>query len=181
MEEETGMSKKHILGFKFIILFIFWILLSIWALDHNYPGQFNALHLTQGLVASAIVVYLLRDLILHGEKLHIKFLRAIPYVFWELWQIVLANIDVAYRVLHPKLPINPLIIEFYVPYKGDMTKTWLANSITLTPGTITILVEGRRFIVHALDKSFADPLLIDQTMQRKLMHVFMEGDYDSST
>ncbi len=175
------MNRRNILIFKFFILFAFWVLLSLWVLDPNYPGKFDALHIVKGLIASIIVVYLLRDLILHGEKIHIKFLRAIPYVVWELWQIVLANIDVAYRVLHPKMPINPLIVEFYVPYKGDMTKTWLANSITLTPGTITILVDDQRFIVHALDKSFADPLLIDQTMQKKLMHVFMEGDYDSSS
>ncbi len=175
------MNRRNILLFKFLILFVFWILLSMWALDHNYPGQFNAIHIAQGLIASAIVVYVLREMILHGEKIHVKLFRAVPYVFWELWQIILANIDVAYRVLHPKMPIDPLLIEFHVPYKGDMTKTWLANSITLTPGTITILVEGQRFIVHALDKSFTDSLLIDQTMQKKLMHVFMEGENDSTS
>ena len=105
-----------------------------------------------------------------------KTLRLLLYIPWELWQIVLANFDVAYRVLHPKMPIDPRIIEFDTTLRSDFALTTLANSITLTPGTITIDVEPERgrFLVHAIASKAADALLVDQTMQKKVAHVYME-------
>ena len=155
--------------FTFCVMAAFWILLS---------GIFDAFHLISGLVCCAIVAVISHDLLVNGkrEKWLLKSLRLIMYIPWELWQIVLANIDVAYRVLHPKMPIDPLIIEFETNLRGELSLLTLANSITLTPGTITILVEPERgkFWVHAIAKEPADALLVDQTMQRKVAHVFME-------
>ncbi len=65
-------------------------------------------------------------------------------------ELVAANIEVAKLVLHPALPINPQIIRFKTRLKKPITKVLLANSITLTPGTLTIDVQGDEFIVHAL-------------------------------
>jgi multicomponent Na+:H+ antiporter subunit E len=155
----------------FCIMAMFWILLS---------GIFDAFHLISGLVCCAIVSIISYDLLVSGksEKKLLKSLRLLLYIPWELWKIVLANIDVAYRVLHPKMPIDPLVIEFETTLRGDFSLATLANSITLTPGTITILVEPKRgkFWVHALAKGPADTLLVDQTMQRKVAHVFMETE-----
>ncbi len=154
---------------SFGIMAAFWILLS---------GIFDAFHLISGLVCCSIVSIISHDLLVKGksEKKLLKSLRLIIYVPWELWQIVLANIDVAYRVLHPKMPIDPLIIEFETTLRGEFSLVTLANSITLTPGTITILVEPERgaFLVHAIAKEPAEALLVDQTMQKKVAHVFME-------
>nr|MCR5853382.1 Na+/H+ antiporter subunit E [Methanophagales archaeon] len=108
------------------------------------------------------------------EKVLTKAYRFIFYVPWLLWQIILANFDVAYRVLHPKMPINPRIIEFDTTLRGDVSRTTLANSITLTPGTITIEVKGSRFWVHAIADKAAEALLVDKTMQKKVAYVFME-------
>ncbi len=159
------------LGFliTFCVMFLFWIILS---------GLFGAFHLIAGILSSALVALISHDLLAKGKSDHllIKSWRLLCYIPWELWQIVLANIDVAYRVLHPKMPIDPRIFEFETPLRGDWALTTLANSITLTPGTITIQVEPEKgkFQVHAIAREPADALLLDQTMQKKVAHVFME-------
>jgi len=153
----------------FSIMALFWILLS---------GIFDAFHLISGLICCTIVAFLSHDLLVKGrsQKKLLKSLRLILYIPWELWQIVLANIDVAYRVLHPEMPIDPRIIEFETSLRGEFSQVTLANSITLTPGTITISVEPElgRFKVHAIAKEPADALLVDKTMQNKVAYVFME-------
>ena len=153
----------------FVILFLFWILLS--------PDSFDAFHLIAGVICCGIVTLMSHDLLVGGsdEEFIVKSLRLFRYIPWEFWQIVLANIDVrAYRVLHPKMPIDPLIIEFETPLRSDFSLVTLANSITLTPGTITISVEPEKgtFRVHAIAKEPADALLVDQTMQKKVAEVF---------
>ena len=164
----TG-EKSFGIVITFCILFFFWILLS---------GLFDAFHLLAGVVCSAIVAFLSHDLLVKGrsEKILLKSFKLLIYIPWEFWQIVLANLDVAYRVLHPKMPIDPRVIEFETTLRGDFALVTLANSITLTPGTITILVEPEKgkFWVHAIAKEPADSLLVDQTMQRKVADVFME-------
>lgn len=153
----------------FSVMFLFWILLSC---------LLDAFHLLLGVVCSAIVAFTSHDLLVKGrsQKILLKSLKLLLYIPWEFWQIVLANLDVAYRVLHPKMPIDPRVIEFETTLRGDFALVTLANSITLTPGTITILVEPERgnFWVHAIAKKPADSLLLDQTMQRKVADVFME-------
>ena len=153
----------------FCATFLFWLLLS---------GFFDAFHLIIGGICSAIVALISHDLLVRGkgEKMVLKSFRLLLYIPWELWQIVLANFDVAYRVLHPKMPIDPLVIEFETSLRGDFALATLANSITLTPGTITIFVEPEkgRFWVHALAKEHANAHLVDKTMQRKVANVYME-------
>lgn len=169
-EAMMGFEKGSSMVITFFIMGIFWLLLS---------GIFDAFHIISGFICCLIVTLLSHDLLVKGKSQRkvLKSIRLILYLPWELWQIVLANIDVAYRVLHPRMPIAPRIIEFDTTLRGDFSIVTLANSITLTPGTITILVEPEkgRFLVHAIAKESADALLVDQTMQKKVAHVFMEG------
>lgn len=162
-------GKRFGILLTFCIMSLFWVLLS---------GMFDAFHLIAGLICCFIVTFLSHDLLVKGrsEKKLLKSIRLALYIPWEFWQIVLANIDVAYRVLHPRMPIDPLIIEFETSLRGEFSLITLANSITLTPGTITILVEPERgkFWVHAIAKEPGDALLVDQTMQKKVADVFME-------
>lgn len=72
----------------------------------------------------------------------------IAYLFYFLWQLIKANIDVAFRVLHPKLPIEPGIVRVKTHLKTRLGRLLLANSITLTPGTITVETDGDNFYVH---------------------------------
>jgi multicomponent Na+:H+ antiporter subunit E len=79
-----------------------------------------------------------------------KFLAYLPWLFL---QIIVANLQVAWVVLHPKLPISPKLVNFKTGLKRPIAKLALANSITLTPGTVTVDVNGEDFEVHALMKS----------------------------
>ncbi len=151
----------------FCVLLLFWLLLS---------GIFDAFHVIAGIICSAIIALSSHDLLVKGkgEKMLSKSFRFVIYLGWELWQIVLANFDVAYRVLHPKMPMDPQIIEFDTSLRSDFALVTLANSITLTPGTITIDIKDGKFLVHAIAKKPADALLVNKTMQNKVADVYME-------
>jgi multicomponent Na+:H+ antiporter subunit E len=70
------------------------------------------------------------------------------YLLVLLWEIVKANLDVAYRVIHPRMPIKPGIVVIRTGLTSDVAKMILANSITLTPGTFTLDVTGDRLLIH---------------------------------
>jgi multicomponent Na+:H+ antiporter subunit E len=79
----------------------------------------------------------------------VKFIFVYMFVF--IWQLLLANIDVARRVLSPTIPLNPGIVKVKTKLKGDFGKLTLANSITLTPGTLSIDFDGDELFVHTVD------------------------------
>jgi len=79
----------------------------------------------------------------------LKFLFIYIPVF--IWKLILANLDVARRVLSPKIPLNPGIVKVKTDLKGDLGKLTLANSITLTPGTLSIDVVDDYIYVHTVD------------------------------
>lgn len=70
------------------------------------------------------------------------------YLVVPFWEIVKANFDVAFRVVHPKMPIRPGIVIIETGLKSDIAKMILANSITLTPGTFTVDVAGDKLLIH---------------------------------
>ena len=81
------------------------------------------------------------------------FLIYLPYfLFWCVW----ANLDVALRVIHPDIPIRPGIVKVKTTLKGEMAKTFLANSITLTPGTLTIDIDGQDLYIHWINIETGD-------------------------
>ncbi len=65
-----------------------------------------------------------------------------------LWECIKANMDVAYRVLHPKMPIKPGIVKVKTKLKTDIAKTFLANSITMTPGTLSVDIKDEFLYIH---------------------------------
>jgi multicomponent Na+:H+ antiporter subunit E len=85
---------------------------------------------------------------------------------WLLWQIVLANIDVAKRILDPRLPISPTMITLKPTQRSEIGQVIYANSITLTPGTITTSLSDGVLEVHALTRENADALLAGDMDQR---------------
>jgi len=125
-----------------IIYFVLWLLLT-WSLD------------VQGLLAGAVLAILFA-LILSGllpqrvERLFspVRWFWAIAHLLSLMLWIVVANFDVLYRVVHPNLPIRPGIVKVKTTLKTDEAKTFLANSITLTPGTLTIDVIDDWLYVH---------------------------------
>jgi len=101
-------------------------------------------------------------------------IRFIKYLPWLIYQIVLANVHVAKVALHPKMNdlIDPHIIRFKTKLKRDISLVTFANSITLTPGTITILIRDGYYLVHSLDMKVAGDL--PGEMEERVAHIFME-------
>lgn len=86
-------------------------------------------------------------------KKTLYFLLYIPVFFWEM---IRANFDVAYRVVHPKMPIRPGIIQIKTSLKSDIAKLILGNSITLTPGTLTIEIVKDNLLIHWINVKTED-------------------------
>lgn len=124
-----------------IVLFAFWLILS---------PKYDAVHISMGAFSAMFIAQYTRPLFRDTEWSSLIHPRFLAYVPWLLWQIVIANFQVAYAVLHPRLPIDPCMVKIKTGLKRPVAKLALANSITLTPGTITVDVDADEFEVHAL-------------------------------
>ena len=152
----------------FGILIILWFVLS---------GHFDLFHVSAGFLCSGLIAFLSHDLLFHD--LHWRLggghvLRFIGYLPWLFYQIVLANLHVAKMVLHPKMPIDPRIIEFRTKLKSELAVTTMGTSITLTPGTITADVSDGKFCVHALTQKVTDDLLSGE-MENRIAAIYREA------
>ena len=134
------MKSKIIL---FIVAFVVWCLLT-WIPD----GQ----HLFVGIFAALLVAILAGDLFVTRPHTLTHPLRywyfLVYYLPVFLWECLKANLDVAYRVLHPQLPIKPGIVKIKTNLKSDAGLTFLANSITLTPGTMSVDIDKENGIIY---------------------------------
>ena len=133
------------------ILVVFWLLLS---------GHYTLMLISFGVGSSALVVYLaLRmDVVDHeGVPLQLGG-RFWLYLPWLMKEIFVANVAVAKVILHPKLPISPITVIFHGSQKTDIGRFIYANSITLTPGTISLDLRDDTILVHALTAEAAADL-----------------------
>ena len=150
-----------------IAMFIFWILLS---------GEFTFILITSGVVASLITAYLSHDIFVGKADLKTetgRVFKFIVYIPWLLWEIILANVEIAYLVLNPKPLVDPQIVRFKNDLKTDLGIVTLAHSITLTPGTVTVEANREEFIIHAIWQKSAEGI-IGGEMQRKVKKI--EGE-----
>jgi len=85
-----------------------------------------------------------------------KFYFFIVYILVLFYEIIKANLDVALRIIRPSLPINPGVVIIKTSLKSDIAKTILANSITLTPGTFTLDIQGDKLLIHWIDVEATD-------------------------
>jgi multicomponent Na+:H+ antiporter subunit E len=166
---QEGKRSGFAYGATFIIMLGFWCLLS---------GKFDPLHLGLGVLSSALVSYFSADLLFSGP-LTGRTIRAafgiLGYLPWLLYQIWRAALHVLYLSFHPRMLelIDPQVIRFRSRLKSDLAQVAFANSITLTPGTITIYVNFHRdFSVHAIDRFSAEGL--PGEMERRIAHAFGE-------
>lgn len=106
------------------------------------------------------------------------FFRSLLYVPWLLWEIAVSNLHVAYLVLHPRLPVAPTLVEFDTSLQSETAQVMLAQSITLTPGTVTVDISGGRFIVHCLSAKSRQGM-VDGSIQRKIAGIFSESAPES--
>ncbi|MFH1757459.1 MAG: Na+/H+ antiporter subunit E [Pseudomonadota bacterium] len=93
------------------------------------------------------------------------------YLPWLFTEIFLANLHVAYLVLHPRMPIRPQIIRFRTRLESDFALVTLANSIPLTPGTITLDIQDGSFFVHVLSQKGVEDLQRGR-MEARVARVF---------
>ena len=154
--------------YTFLILSGFWVLLS---------GKFDAFHLSLGFICCLLVSYLSHDLLFDRAKrgrncsIPVRFFFYLP---WLILEIVRANFHVARLALSPRLKeeIDPKIVTFKTRLKSELARVTLANSITLTPGTITVKVLGDEFHVHAISRKTAEGL--PGGMEKRIAKVFGE-------
>lgn len=140
----------------FVLGFIIWVLLT-------WPFKAEGIDwqvIIAGVFASAVTAILFHELL---PKEHHVFISPVR-VFWFLlyipvffYYIFLANLDVVYRALHPKMPINPGIVKIKTKLKTESGITALANSITLTPGTLTVdLTDDGYLYIHWINVRSSD-------------------------
>ncbi len=145
-----------------LVLFIFWIVLS---------GKLDLFHLGAGALAAAGVAYMTCYLYAMNPPVGpigrhpffaVPWLRLVLYLPWLTWQIIVASVQVAVVVLNPSMKIAPTLFRFRHELPHNLARAMLANSITLTPGTVTIDVHGDEFLVHALNQQSAEALQTSQ-------------------
>jgi multicomponent Na+:H+ antiporter subunit E len=138
-------------------LYLTLVLFGVWLL---WSGHTEPLLISLGVVSTVSVVAVCRRMGLIDEEavpLGLP-LRAPLFLPWLLWQVVKSNVDVARRILDPRLPIRPELIRVKAGQRDDLGRTIYANSITLTPGTVSVGVEGDEIVVHALTREAAEGL-----------------------
>jgi multicomponent Na+:H+ antiporter subunit E len=162
-EKLTDQIKVYAL--PLIMLFLFWLILS-----PNISEQSIFL----GLVMSSVVVVYSRDILFTTAEMPLYRIKhianMIQFIGILLIEIVKANIDVAKIVLNPSLPIQPQFIKVPMMLKNDMNKVIFGNSVTLTPGTLTVDITHDYFVIHALtddaakamDNSFIETWVLRQ-------------------
>ncbi|MDB4720730.1 Na+/H+ antiporter subunit E [Verrucomicrobiales bacterium] len=152
----------------FSLLLITWVILS---------GLLDAFHISLGILSCALVTWLSSGLLFNDRSLsfysRLRQVSRLPlYLSWLLWQIVLANIHVLRISFSPRVKeqIQPQLVRFRSGLKSDFENYVLAQSITLTPGTVTLQIDGDVFLVHAISDVAAKGLM--GSMVDRVRHVF---------
>lgn len=134
----------------YILLFLLWVILN---------ARITAEIVAFGLVISGAIYWFMCRYLEYSPKNDIIFLKNLPRAFVYLGvlfvEIIKSSLIAMKFVYSKKMDIQPQIVFFDVPLKSEFLRTILANSITITPGTITVNVEDNHFCVHALDYSIA--------------------------
>lgn len=151
---------------SFISLMGFWYLMS---------GFFDLTHTIMGLVSVAIVMginYQFKAFSFYENETDvlndIRFFYVPYYLGWLMVQIIISGIEVAKILLTPSLPIQTSIVRFKVDFPNPHCKMILGNSITLTPGTLTVDINDDEFIVHAISPASFEGLASDKMPQQVL-------------
>lgn len=143
----------------FIALGICWISLS---------GYFTGMLLTLGLISILLVLYLCKRMnILDSETAPYLYVpKTLSYFIWLGKEIFNANIAVVKLVLRPDLEISPTLVKIPVEQNTDLGRSMFANSITLTPGTVSVNLEDDHILVHSITTEMADPSGFEEMSHR---------------
>ena len=181
--EADSLGRRMLAAVPFgVVLFGTWLVLS--------PKR-DLFHLGLGAVTAAVVAVLTARLVAqppalgalltgHTSLRQMPWHRFVGYLLWLGSQVVVGSLQVAYTVLHPRLPISPRVVRITAPYPHTLARLTLANSITLTPGTVTLDVEGDTFLVHALTEDGSRELQ-QGAMPDRVSALFAAGDDSPET
>ena len=137
--------------YSFLVFFIFWV---------AFTTSLQTDELLVGAVVALIMAFYTGKQFSEGGLSNLSFRKVvftIRYLFVFIWEMIKANVDVALRVLNPKMPINPGIVEVPTKLKSNIAKLALANSITLTPGTLTVDVIEDKLYIHWINVTTTNP------------------------
>ncbi len=137
--------------YSFLVFFIFWV---------AFTTSLQPDELLVGAVVALVIAFYTGKQFSEGGLGNFtarKIIFTVRYLFVFIWEMIKANVDVALRVLNPKMPINPGIVEVPTKLKSNVAKLALANSITLTPGTLTVDVIGDKLYIHWINVTATNP------------------------
>jgi len=161
---------------QFVPLYALWLVLS----EHYQP-----FYLISGALICGFIVFFNHEMfadflptdrnsMLTMQSAFRTAFNLMKYLPWLVFQIIRDNLLVAYLVIHPKMPIDPRLLSFKTGYHRSASQVILANSITLSPGTMTILLENNHYLIHALIPSSCDNLTSGET-QARVAKIFNEA------
>ena len=135
----------------YLLLYIFWIILN---------GKITLEICLIGVAATALIGLLMRVLFGYTLALDLRILKKVPlficYIFVLIWEIIKASAAMFSYIFKEKETVEPVLVTFKPQLKTRLGRFILANSITLTPGTITVEADGENFTVHCLNRRALD-------------------------
>ena len=160
----------------FVVAFITWVMIAWPFVD----GRIDLQIVVAGVIASFLVAVLFHEILPKEYRLFISPIRLFWFLVYLpvfLYYMVKANVDVMYRALHPKMPIRPGIVKIRTNLRSDAARTALANSITLTPGTMTVDLTDDGFLyIHWINVKSDDveqaTKVISQTFEWFIKRIF---------
>jgi multicomponent Na+:H+ antiporter subunit E len=137
------------------------LLIGLWLL---FSGHYDVFHISAGVFSVAAILLLNRNLArvrLYPGDVHreMRLGRVVLYAGWLLKEIVVSALQIARIVLSPRMPVDPALLEFHAELPNAGSQVILGNSITLTPGTVTVDIDHGVFLVHAITDASAASLV----------------------
>ena len=156
-----SVSRPHLRHHLWLIFSLALLLFGLWVV---LSSKIDVSHLVAGAMAALVIAVATCNLLLLPPLIgfsrehplaDVRWRRVPLYLLWLSWEIILAGLQVARVVLHPRLPTTPRLVRFRIKLPHTLARLVLANSITLTPGTVTLDVDGDDYLVHALTENAA--------------------------
>jgi len=170
MQAESSWLRYRGLLLQALLLAAIWLILS---------GKLDAIYFFWGFLSIAFVMWMSNRIraipMAENERCgttRIIIFRLTVYLLWLVVEIVKSGVYVAYVVLHPRMPIQPMIVRFTSKQPNVLARVILGNSITLTPGTLTLDIEGDLFTVHALTRETEEGL-VSGDMENRVARLYM--------
>jgi multicomponent Na+:H+ antiporter subunit E len=158
---------------------LFGVLLASWfALSQRLDPLFVAMGVGSALFATLLTYPLVFPVVFPDDPggrgaLAPRTWRVLIYLGWLLGKMVVASVQIAYFVLHPRMPLDPALLRFRTTLRTPMARAFVANTITLIPGTLTVDLEADEYTVHVFFPGAADDILSGE-LQNKVAGMFGE-------